>query len=221
MAVCQCGLANDPATTELMMAKLPDDADIDAATAAFEAYFTALGKVAHEWNHMQEELGKVFCIVSGLDNSMGMALWHALKSDRSQRDLLDAAIRTAASDEAWAEKFPAAEQGVVWLVKQVNILAERRNDAIHAPCSIVPGEADLEIFAVSFFSNPRAKNLRGKDILQEFAWYEQCAETLKRHARELQAALADAHLPWPERPQLPTQGQKSAHRDQRRRPPPK
>jgi hypothetical protein len=203
------------------MAKLPDHADFDAASAAFEAYFMALGRVAHEWNHMQEELGKVFCVVSGLDNSMGMALWHALKSDRSQRDLLDAAARTATLDEAWAEMFPNAEQGVLWLVKQVNILAERRNDAIHAPCSIVPGEPDLEIFAVSFFSNPRAKNLRGKDILQEFSWYEQSAGTLRRHARELQAALADARLPWPERPQLPTQGQKNAHRHQRRRPLPK
>jgi hypothetical protein len=199
------------------MNKPPDDLEVDGAVAVLEAYFSALGKIAHEWNHLQEELGQTFCAAAGLHSSMGMAIWHALKSDRSQRDLLDAAVRAAAADDRWSKRFPAAEEGVRWLLKQINVLAERRNDAVHAPCSVVSGETDLEVFAISFFKNPRAQRLREKDILREFAWYEGTAEALRRHARAVRAALSDERYPWPQKPLLPTLEQKSDHQDRPRR----
>ena len=95
------------------MPRLPDNAEIEAYGKALESDFSALGKVAHAGNHMQEELGKMFCLVTGLDTSMGMALWHSLKSDRSQRELLDSAIRCRAADEEWAAEFPRAERAII------------------------------------------------------------------------------------------------------------
>jgi hypothetical protein len=65
------------------MAKLPTSEEVEAAEKALEPYKLALGKVAHAWNHMQEQLGRLFCMVSGLDDSMGMSIWHALKSGRN------------------------------------------------------------------------------------------------------------------------------------------
>jgi hypothetical protein len=191
------------------MAKLPTNEEIDAYAVRLDTYFLALGKVAHAWNHMQEGLGVLFCRVAELDNSMGMAIWHALRSDKSQRDMLNAAVKSAAQVEDWAAKFPHAERSITDLVKAIHGFSDKRNATIHAPCSVIPGEEDLEIFAVAAFGNPNAQKLRGKDILAEFAWYEATADTYGRYVRDLQFALSDARAPWPDKPRMPSLGQKS------------
>jgi hypothetical protein len=174
---------------------------------AFNDYFIALGKVAHEWNHMQEEIGKLFCIVAGLDNSMGMAIWHALRSDKLQRDLLEAAVQTAAFDEEWLEQFPHASKSICNLLNEINAFSNKRNAAIHAPCSVITDEFEIEIFAISFSGNPSAKRLRGKDILKEFSWYEATASAYRRYINQIQYAVSDARIPWPDKPSMPTLGQ--------------
>jgi hypothetical protein len=198
------------------MAKLSSNEDVAAATVTLETYFLALGKVAHEWNHMQEELGGLFCEVASLDQQMGMAIWHALKSDRSQRDLLRAAIETKATDDDWIEKRPKALTAIVDLLNEINEFSNRRNAAIHAPCSVVSGEGDLEIFAVSFTGNPNAAKLRNKDILSEFDWYERTAEHYRRYVKDIHYALSEPRVPWPDKPARPTRGQKNIPQDLRR-----
>jgi hypothetical protein len=193
------------------MAKLPTTEEVDAATGAFEPYFRAVGKVVHEWNHLQEDLGKLFCMVAGIDHRIGLAIWNSLASDRGQRDMLRATIEAAERDEEWSEKFPKAKAGIEWLLGEADRIADRRNDAIHAPCSIVAGEGDFEIIAVSFFGNKRAKKLRGKDILREFSWYESSAEALKQHVRDVIFALSDARVPWPSKPRMPTLSRPQGH----------
>jgi hypothetical protein len=185
------------------MAKLPTTEEIDAASAAFEPYFDAVGKVVHAWNHLLEELGKLFCYVIGLDDSLGMAIWHSSNNDKAQRLMLEAAVNRQSYDDDWTEQHPGAAQGIRWILNKANDIGEKRNTAIHAPCSIVAGTPELEITAYLWSQNPRAKRLRGKDILAEFDWYERSADTLKRHVRDAQMALWDAHVPWPDTPQMP------------------
>jgi hypothetical protein len=185
------------------MVKLPTNEEIDAATAAFEPYFAALGQVAHAWNHLQEEFAELFCSVTGLGNSMGLAIWHSLRSDRAQREMVRAAIRAAAADEGWTEKFPQARQDVEWALDEANRIAERRNRAIHAPCSVAVGVEDFEIVPWAFSGNRLAKKLVGKDVLQEFKWYEESAKTLKQYIREAHVVLFNGRTPWPDKPQMP------------------
>jgi hypothetical protein len=190
------------------MARLPTSDEIDAATAALEPYFAALGRVAHSWNHLHEELGKLFCSVSGLELHHGMAIWHKLKSDRSQRDILTGAINARAQESDWAESRPRAAEAIINLLNETNALAERRNNAIHAPCSVAihGNRKDFQIVPVSFFGNDKARRLVGKDIIEEFNWYERCANTLKKHATDCRLAV-DARLSSPEKPLMPTRGQ--------------
>jgi hypothetical protein len=190
------------------MATLQSQEEIDAVTKALEPYFNALGRVAHEWNHLHEELGKVFCAVANLDLSVGMAIWHSLKSDRSQRDILKGAIESASNDEDWTTEHPGAVTGVQYLVNKTNALADKRNAAIHAPCHVLPGPNNFEIRPITFFGNEKAKRLHSKDILEEFAWYEGTARALRRHACDVCFAL-HARIPWPEKPALPALGQKT------------
>lgn len=187
------------------MARLPSIEDVEAADKALQPYYSALGKVAHAWNHLHEELGKVFCAATQLDLSIGMAVWHSLKSDRSQREILEGAIIRAAQSEDWMEAHPGAVEGIQYLLKKVNQLAGYRNDAIHAPC-IVNWRGDFEITPLTFFGNDKARRLMGKDILVEFEWYEKTAGALRSHASACRFAL-DAGSAWPEKPLLPTVGQ--------------
>jgi hypothetical protein len=184
------------------MATLPSADELNAIEATLQPYFLALGKVAHSWNHLHEELGKIFCAVTQLDLSVGMAAWHGLRSDRGQRQMLEAAIKGAAESEDWVEEHPGALEGVIWLINRVNCLSGDRNNAIHAPCHALPGLEDFEIKPITFFGNRLARKLQGKDILQEFSWYEQTADILRRHATDVRFAL-DAQVAWPERPALP------------------
>ncbi|MBR0993804.1 hypothetical protein JQ580_24060 [Bradyrhizobium japonicum] len=201
------------------MAKLPTEKEIAAAKAALEPYMLALGKVAHSWNHMQEQLGLLFCMITGLDDSMGMGLWHALKSDRSQRDLLQAALEVAAADSEWSDDFPKAKEDIEWILKKVNSLTDNRNSAIHAPVFSFIG-ATPQIGPYTMHGNPNASKLQGKDIFTEFEWYEGCFVVLRRFAAEATLALMgqgrpnSESMPWPDRPLLPTVGKRSDHLDQ-------
>jgi hypothetical protein len=187
------------------MAKLPDLSDVGALNLAWAPYIILLGKVAHAWNHLQEGIGRLFCLVSGLCPSIGLAIWHSSKSDRAQREMLEAALSARAADEDWAQKHPKAVEDIRWLLNKTNAVADQRNDAIHAPCSLGIEGRELEIIPIAFYGNPRAKKLRGKDILSEFAWYENSADTLKSFAREIESALMEpTRDPWPNRPQMPT-----------------
>jgi len=188
------------------MAKLPSEDDFRAANEILRPYFTALGKVAHTWNHLHEELGKVFCAVTNADLSLGMAIWHSLKSDRSQRDILEGALISAARSEDWNNEHPGTKEGVLDLLKEVNKLAGRRNDAIHAPCDVIPG-GDFQIVPITFFGNDKAARLRGKDILKEFEWYQKTANALRRYAWEIRLALDSRQTTWPKKPKLPTVGE--------------
>jgi hypothetical protein len=201
------------------MAKLPSNEEIEAAVTALEPYQLALGKVAHAWNHMQENLGMLFCGLSGLDDTMGLGIWHALKSDRSQRDLLEAAILAASLGEDFNSDFPTAKEDIEWLLKKVNALADGRNSAIHAPIfSLTSGEA--EIRPLTIYRNPNAAKLLGKDILAEFEWYEAYFVAIRKYAAAICLALASRHPatltslgPWPDRPLLPTVQRKRSHQD--------
>lgn len=162
---------------------------------------------------MQEQLGVLFCMVAGLNDSMGMAIWHALKSDRSQRDLLEAATEAAAEDKEWTSDFPKGKEDINWILKKVNNLTDGRNSAIHAPVLTIVGDVP-EIRPLTLYGNPNAERLRGKDIFAEFEWYEKYFDTLQLFAAEISLALIgrgrpnSAWMTWPDRPLLPTVQQK-------------
>jgi len=200
------------------MSKLSNEEDINAATIAFEAYYTALGKVAHSWNHMQEELGFLFCNVTGLNNVTGMTIWHSLRSDLAQRSMLRAVVEQKIADDGWAKRFPRATE-IVELIKAINTFSDRRNAAIHAPCSISIEAPDFELLPFTFFGNPNAQKLIGKDILAEFDWYVRTANVCRLYISQLNAALLVPRSAWPDKPHMPHRGEKNGPLD--RQSPPK
>lgn len=55
--------------------------------------------------------------------------------------------------------------------------------------------------AASFNRHPRAMDLSGKRVLDEFAAYEARAEALIDYCKKLQSVFVSrGHYPWPDRP---------------------
>jgi hypothetical protein len=134
--------------------------------AAFAPYINAAGQVVHSWNQLQESLGKLFAAITG-KASMALAIWHTPHSDRTQRDMLTAAINET-SDEKWKGYSHTAKADILALVAVANGVADRRNNAIHAPVSLAIDRRKLVPIPIYFHGNPRALRLKDKDVIMEF-----------------------------------------------------
>lgn len=184
---------------------------------AYNEYVSALGEVAHSWNYLQESLGHLFCDICGLDFSMGFAIWYSSDNDRVQRRMLAAALN-AWPEEKW-QRTPKAVQEIEWILKETNELANRRNDAVHSPCTISTDEDGHKMYPAAFYGSNAAKNLRNRikddGLIAQFKWYTACAETLRLYVQAVETGLRSDKFPWPNRPLLPTSGQ----RDHRKKTP--
>ena len=168
---------------------------------AFDAYVAAVGKVAHAWNYLHEKLGVLFIAVTGMERNLALSIWYSVRSDLAQREMLKAAV--SATNAQRSEKLPKAPEDLKWLLDRAQEVANARNDAVHAPCSLYLGGTVSEMGASYFNGNPRAKNLVGKELLVEFAWCEGYAETLSRFAEMLANAVAfPDRFQWPEQPKI-------------------
>jgi hypothetical protein len=69
---------------------------------------------------------------------------------------------------------PRAPDDLKWLLDRADKLANDRNNAIHAPCSLyLWGDGSSEVMAAvrsANAGNRRAKNLEGRDLLIEIRW---------------------------------------------------
>ena len=180
------------------------------AAEAFEAYCLAVGRVAHAWNYLQQKLGQLFVFVTKTEPAIALSIWYSTDNDRAQRNMLNAAI-LATKDDSWLPRLPSAKSDLLWVVDRVNAIADLRNNAIHAPASLLTDsngpsmKASLEGY---INGHPRARRLWGKNLLTEFDWCEKSAEALSRFIGHAAVSLNDDEWPWPERPSLPTLGQK-------------
>jgi hypothetical protein len=202
--------------------RMPSDEEIKAA---FQRYTDGVGRVVHSWNFLHEKLGQLFLAVFDAEKSVVMSVWYAIDSDRSQRKMLEAATK-AKPKVGWPQKDSGEPiydyvSEILWLLKETDVLANQRNNAIHAPASLYIGDAGenpADMGAWFLYGHPRAKNLMGKKLLDEFLLYEQKAEILAQHCLAINTALSFPKTHGiPHRPLLPTRGQKSTHRDPRPR----
>jgi hypothetical protein len=179
---------------------------------AIEAYCVAVGLVVYEWNDLHEKLGRLFAVVRGGDRREPLTEWYAIRSDTRQRETLRSAIAETTSDR-W-KKSARAPDDLKWLLDGVDKLANDRNNAIHAPCSLyLRGDGSSEVMAAvrsANGGNRRAKKLEGKDLLTEFHWCAAYALRLGQFAGMLAPAMASPdNYEWPKRPKIPSRAELS------------
>jgi hypothetical protein len=198
--------------------RMPTDVEVQVA---FAAYVSAVGKVAHAWNYLHERLGHLFArIVGGRDRAITAAVWYSTYSDRSQREMLEAAIR-ASNDPAFARLPKTAKNDLLDLLDRIRDLGGNRDNAIHAPCVLTVGPNGTQMATSHLSGHRRAKNLVGKTLIDECDWIERYAQALSRFTVQATDALEYADATWPERSPTPDRKPKKVARPKSNRPSPK
>jgi hypothetical protein len=198
---------------------------------AFRPYVAALGQIALAWNGLHQSLAMLFCLVMG-GGFVGrfLAIWHAIKNDRTQRDVLLAAAKAETGYQSERERRLIDD--VEWICKRADSVEEARNNALHSPLWGNKRGPEIIVMPVIGLGHDRAKKLWAKlkdkdDLLVELRWCRRAAMTLNEFAQAIDDAMTDSRVPWPERPTWPTHERPNStkrHRPARRvkhpRPPP-
>lgn len=175
-------------------------------------YADEIGQATLAWNSLHENLCLLFWFAIG-PGPVPHAIWNRLSSDRTQRDIL----KTAVEAGAFLENRQRFSDDVLWLLKQVDQLAEHRNVAIHAPLTtltnVATGKTTVE--PEDFYGNKRAKQLKGKDIIGQLKWCAEGAALLSYFAADLIATMNEPPESWPDRPSLPPQPSHNPDRTKR------
>lgn len=183
----------------------------------FDPYTKALGQLALAWNELHETLSVVFCVVmgGGMVNQF-LAIWHEIKVDRAQRDILLAAAKAGGMN---GSRFPRLIADLEWIWKKARDVEDARNDALHSPLwGSQRGPTASVVMPMTGLGHLRARKLEAKDLLSEFRWCRDATLALTAFARELDGAMTAYGLPWPDRPRWPNRGQKKEKSKGRRSP---
>ena len=97
----------------------------------FRPYTLALGQFTLAWNDLHTSLAMLFCTVMGGGfSNPALAIWHELKADRAQRDILNAAMKSTVINGG----SQSLSEEIDWICKRADSLEECRNNALHSLC---------------------------------------------------------------------------------------
>ena len=188
----------------------------------FRPYTAALGQIALAWNGLHSQLALLFCTMMGGGYSNNfLGIWHALKNDGAQRDILLAAARESRSHrEHKTEEGRRVYEEIKWLHGQARAISDARDDALHTPLWGEDG-ARRRVLPVTGLGHVRAQKLMDasvtRGLLAEFRWCRDAALVLTDYAFEMDNWLTGrSRKPWPDRPSLPNRGRTKS--DPRSRP---
>lgn len=202
-------------------------ASLEEIEEAFDLYTAAVGRVAAAWNRLHDRMENLFCKIMNADSELLSAVWHSTYSDRSQRQMLEAAIKASKPLPLWGHLPDTANEDLLWLMKRSHSLSDKRDEAVHAPCWYFEETAGgIDVIVSAYSKHRRARALEGKDLLIEFDWLERYIRELilftDSAAITIPYARAAQHGPsWPQKPRVPDRRPKTALRGRLRRPPPK
>lgn len=112
----------------------------------------------------------------------------------------------------------ALAEAVTWLLKEINSLADQRNMIIHSGYMVMRNPDQSLVPILNPLSGPRALAAYRKTTLPGHIKYLRLkTEVLAKYAEAIFWALWRPGGPWPEKPLLPTLGQKTKRRDGRPR----
>jgi hypothetical protein len=167
---------------------------------SFNRHSKALGELALVWNDLHMTLSSIFWTVTRIPNGLiANAIWNSIKSDRAQRDMIDAIVSLDAIGQI--VKGPLRRE-LKWILKETSNLEEIRNNALHSPFL---KNHDGSISSWHHLGNKRAKNIANKDVILEFTKFYDRAVALRDYAEAVRECIGREHIELPSRPVLPTQ----------------
>ena len=158
---------------------------------------TDLGHVAIEWNHLCGTLGWAFAaLMLPKDTGTSLAAWGAITSDRSQRQMLAAAIH---AELAQTDKV---RRGMQWALDEASKIGSRRDNIIHAPYKPEEdGDGGVRLVVADLHGNRQVAYLKNRDIETEMKAVRDAALALSGYVAALtQLLLRDERAPLPQKP---------------------
>ena len=152
---------NEPEVDEVTLRELTEIAEL-------ASHAEALGHVSLAWTRLHEILAMLFgLLLRPVPEERANAIWHSIKSDRSQRDMLSALADAALPADSEARK------AIKWARDNLSSLENARNDALHAPYVLIHDEErGPTMVANEVTGNKRAANLSGRELGVELESYK-------------------------------------------------
>jgi hypothetical protein len=164
-------------TSEMTRAQLSRHPTKAMTERAFAPYASEIGHLARSWNQLQENLCLIFTRVAiANDANFGRAIWYAVRSDLTQREMLKAACGVFGAIDKRTR--PTALKDIDWLLNETNGLSHQRNAAVHLPFMIGRDTVTREMVIMPhYFANNRFSiQMRDKDdVLKELFYLGQRA----------------------------------------------
>jgi hypothetical protein len=119
-----------------------------------------VGEVIHAWNAAHAALFGIFIRVgAGGDPVLAHALWHTIQSDKTQRDMVQAAVYVKLTRPL------SVLNAVTWGIAALNELSKYRNDSAHTEMMFfrddsVPGISARRTSMTRLLDNPLDKHWR-------------------------------------------------------------
>ncbi len=179
---------------------------LDFRDDRFRAYATGIGEVILAWNDLHETLSSLFWVTLGIPNGLiPAAVWYSSKSDLAQRDMLEAALKVKAIGHP-LETRDTFRKEIIWLVSEINKIADKRNDFVHSPVILL---STNEPTPAHHLGHKRAKKLSKKNLVGQASWFYDATIICRDYAADLNKSIGDRNTTLPERPKLPNRGDPS------------
>jgi hypothetical protein len=154
-------MEDDPEFDEVTLTKLTEVMELTG-------HAEALGHVSLAWTRLHEIMATLFgLLLRPVPEERAYAIWHSIRNDRSQRDMLSALAHAALPADSEARK------AIKWAKDNLLSLENSRNDALHSPYVLVHDEErGPTMVANELTGNQRAANLSGRDLGVELESYK-------------------------------------------------
>jgi hypothetical protein len=168
-----------------------------------------IGSLVRSWSLLHEKLCDLFKYVTKMEFWIANPIWHSIKSDLAQREMLASASRAAMrrlekyrKDHQERYKIKVYEE-IIFAINQINEHSHKRNDIIHSPITFLCdfGKDEHEAVISDQTQDPRSKKLRNVELYQYISWCNYFADTMSAHLHALILSL-NLQNPLPHRPKL-------------------
>jgi hypothetical protein len=179
-----------------------DQPEENIGQTLWDEHALACGRIALAWNALQETLAELYADLFERSNwKLAIASWHSLVSDAAQQEML----RSVAKEKYGKDSRAYTE--INWMLERTKQhSSHQRNFGVHTPFMILRKlDQTTHVLPHAHAGNRRAAALSDKDVLKEFATFEQELRKLTSFAMGLTFVLSPVRSgpeSWPERPQL-------------------
>jgi hypothetical protein len=137
-----------------------------------------------------------------------LAIWHSLKNDLAQREMLQAAAKDSFGYDSPLRAKVYNE--IKWINKRAKDVEEARNRALHSPLWGFDKRKPAVAPVTGLGHRSAQKLSETKELLIEFRWCRDAALVLTDYVKDMDEVLSRDPLPltvWPDRPSLPNRAQ--------------